>query len=173
LRVVRGWVLTLCAAALAIAAHGMAGGQVPAAVPVLLLTLLIARGATALVDRGRGTPAVFLALALSQVAIHALLVGTAHDHSAGHHPPVGTVPMIAAHALATAVAAMLLTRADAGLSRAAGAVALLIGLLRVIIWRRLAPVAVAPALPGLPRASHLVEVVLRRVRGRRGPPQRF
>jgi hypothetical protein len=76
--------------------------------------------------------------------------------------------MLAGHALATVLVALLLARATTGLALFSAA----LGWLRAQLW--LAPV---PALAGLgtvsatpTRPGQLLEIVLRRVQARRGPP---
>ncbi|MFC4005162.1 hypothetical protein ACFS2C_26850 [Prauserella oleivorans] len=157
----RGVLLAVSSAALSVTAHGLAGGGVPHPATTLLLTVLIGWVGTAAADRTRGTRGILLVLGCGQMATHLLLA-----ELSGHpgEPPT----MLAAHAVATVLTAMLLAHAESMLAVALAALRRLLPLAL-----RLAPVPSAPALPtlALPAgATTVVEVVLRRMHGRRGPP---
>jgi hypothetical protein len=168
----RGWLLAGCSAALAVAAHGTAGGQLSDAALTALLTTVLAWGGTALARRG-GLPAVVTVLGVTQLAQHLLLAeiaGAAHGHERTP-PPVDGWVMFAAHAAATLLTAVLLLRADDALAAARAAGAWLVGRLQALCP---APPSAAgtetvrssvPARPGV-----LLEVLLREVSPRRGPP---
>lgn len=158
-RLTRGALLGACTGALAVAAHGMAGGGVPDLAPTAAIVGLVAWAGSALAERG---PWVALGLlAGSQAALHLLLTQVAHPGSSS-----SPVLMTAAHVGATLVAVFLHTRAGYALDVLAAAV-------RGIVRSFLAPPS-SPAASGIPVAFPLVDalltVVLRVVCGRRGPP---
>ncbi|MGH3878351.1 MAG: hypothetical protein ACRDSK_15080, partial [Actinophytocola sp.] len=129
----RGWLLTACSAALAVAAHGTAGGELSDAALTVLLTAVLAWGGTALARRG-GLLSVFVALATTQLAQHLLLTevaGASHGH-APIPPPVDGRLMLATHTVATLVTAVLLLRADNALATARAAIAWLVGRLQAL-----------------------------------------
>lgn len=170
----RGWLLASCSAALAIAAHGTAGGELSDAALTVLLTAVLAWGGCALARRG-GLLTIVVALGATQLAQHLLLTeiaGSTHDH-APVLPAANGWLMVAAHALATLLTALLLLRADAALAAIGAAVGWLVGRLQTL---RPAPPASArshAARPNVPaRPGELLEVLLRRVSPRRGPPVR-
>jgi hypothetical protein len=170
----RGWLLACCSAALAIAAHGTAGGQASESALTVLLTAVLAWGGTALARRG-GLPTIVAVLGTTQLAQHLLLTeipaGT-HRHEPTPLPLNGWV-MLAAHAVATLLTALLLLRADAALDAAHAAVAWVVGRLQALCpappegGATEAVAASVPARPGV-----LLEVLLRQVSQRRGPPVR-
>ncbi|MEU4801442.1 hypothetical protein [Actinosynnema sp. NPDC023587] len=164
-RFARAVLLAVTSAALSVAAHGAAGGDLTEFAPALPLTALIALAGTALAERGRSPWTILATLGVAQVGQHALL-------NLGHHVPEGPgtgfdpLAMTAAHAVAALLTGLLLARADSALSALAWAVS------------RLAPVLLSFApvehrtcpLPSSPTPDTLTAVVLRRVNGRRGPP---
>jgi hypothetical protein len=170
----RGWLLASCSAALAVAAHGTAGGTLSDAALTVLLTTVLAWGGTALARRG-GLATVTAALGATQLAQHLLLTemaGGAHAHER-IPPPVDGWLMFATHAVATLVTAVLLLRADAALAAARAAIRWLTGRLQAL--RPAPPAASAPrrvtaSVPARPGV--LLEVLLRQVSARRGPPVR-
>lgn len=161
------WLLASCAAALSIAAHGSAGGAVGDSALTVLLTAVLAWGGTSLARRGGLLPLVAV-LATTQAAQHVLLTEIAHVHAAG--PAVDGRLMFATHAVATLLSAVLLIRAGSALAGIAAAVRWLVGRLQSLCAApttgpvRSGPAA-APVRPGV-----LLEVLLRRVSPRRGPP---
>ncbi|HEY7595746.1 MAG TPA: hypothetical protein VH969_21525 [Actinophytocola sp.] len=168
----RGWLLAACSAALAVTAHGTAGGALSDSALSALLTAVLAWGGTALARRG-GLLTVVAALGVTQLAQHLLLTEIADGAHAGHSltpPPLNGWVMLATHAIATLLTAALLLRADHALAAARAAVAWLVGRLRT-----LCPVppeggaetmhTSVPARPGL-----VLEVLLREISPRRGPP---
>ena len=169
----RGWLLASCAAALAVAAHGTAGGTLSDAALTVLLTTVLAWGGTALARRG-GLLTVAAALGATQLAQHLLLTELAGVHAHERTlPPVDGWLMFATHAAATLLTAALLLRADAALAATRAAIRWLVGRLQAL---RAAPPAdgvtrpVTTSVPARPGA--LLEVLLRQVSARRGPPVR-
>jgi hypothetical protein len=164
-RALRGGLLATSAAALAIAAHGLAGGGWPDSGFTLLLTALLAAAGTALAGRRRGLPAVVGALSVSQLTLHLLLTDLVPHHAA--HAAADWRGMTAAHAVAVLLTALLLTRAEAAVFAAAAALA-------ALLPTRRPPGAVNTARPHrvLPamRVDTELRVLFRRVCTRRGPP---
>jgi hypothetical protein len=165
-RVARGLLLAVTSASLSVAAHGAAGGSLVEFTPVLPLVLLIAGAATALADRYRSPLAILAALGAAQLAQHQLL-DLMH-----HHAPTGglgfdAVQMTAAHVLAVLGTGLVLVKADAALVSLVNAVSRLLPRTSAPGPVELPPRVTArrPA-PGAP----LIELLLRSVNGRRGPP---
>jgi hypothetical protein len=171
-RTLSGWLLALSSAALSIAGHGAAGGGMPDTASTAVLTVLIAWAGTSLADRIRGIATTFAVLATVQIVMHLLLTEVATH--ASHLPTSGAVNgwlMFVGHGAALSVTAVLLTRATEALAAVAGARDWLLRHI-AMLWYPADPVPAAtvvisaePARPG-----HLLEVLLRRVRSRRGPP---
>jgi hypothetical protein len=183
-RLARGCAVAAVGVALAVAAHGLAatGSPVPVVSPLLALVVALVVAGTVAASSRRWTPArLVAALGAMQLAVHGALwlesgtgavdprlaalavEHTGHAHGASTTSP----PMLAAHAVAVVVAAALLARID-------DAVALLVGLARLLVvrWR-----AVEVAAPTLVRAAGHVqttvaEPVLSGPIVRRGPPLR-
>ena len=164
---VPGWLLACCVAALTVAAHGAAGGTVADSSLTALLTTVLAWGGASLARRG-GLPTLVGVLAVTQAAQHVLLTEIAHVHQPA--PSVDGWLMFGAHAVATVLSAVLLTRAGGAVASVAAAVRWLVGRLQTPSTARppgragAAPARI-PARPGI-----LLEVLLRRVSPRRGPP---
>lgn len=165
-----GVLLALSSAALAIAAHGIAGGAASDSLFTVLLATLLAWGGMSLTRRG-GTPALVGVLGVTQLCQHLLLTELANGH--GHQQAMfDGWTMFGAHAVATVLTAVLLTRAGTALALVAGAFAWL--------WSRLVTLVAGPVprpagQPGSPRPARpgaLLEVLFREVHGRRGPPVR-
>jgi len=170
----RGCLLALSSTGLAIAAHGVAGGGLPDSALTLPLMALIAWGATALRPWHLGLLPLTGVLAVIQVVLHYLLSNEANHHDHAPPPQINGWAMFAGHALATVITAALLARASTALTLISAALAWLRAVLRELLT---APVAVpatigagtvAPARPG-----ELLEILLRQVLTRRGPPARF
>jgi hypothetical protein len=155
----RGALLGVCTGALAIGAHGAAGGGFPDAAPTAAIVALVAWAGSALADKGPW--AAFALLAGGQSALHLLLTGVAHPDT-----PASGLRMTAAHVLATALAAWLHARAGHAMDLIGAA---LRGLVRALVAPPSSPPAAAP-LPARPRVGTLLAVVLRVVCARRGPP---
>ncbi|MFE3174549.1 hypothetical protein ACFXPA_44270 [Amycolatopsis sp. NPDC059090] len=169
LAAVRGGLLALSSASLAVTAHAAADGGLPDPALTLLLTGLLGWTATALAGRARGPLATIAVLGGGQLVMHLVLTTLGgHDPSGAAAAPDGWA-MTAAHAVATLLTALVLARADA----------MLLAVLRVVrvilpLLIRPLPVPVAAAGIARPRAAGavpLLSVELRRVRGRRGPPE--
>jgi hypothetical protein len=163
--------LALAAAALAVAAHGVGGGHVPDTALVALLTLVVARAGCALAARRRGGMPVLLILGMSQAAAHIVLGDVVAGHAA-HHSVVPLWPMLFAHLVATIVTAALLTRADQAISCAGSAVAALLAAIHVPTAAPVAPVGHAAVPAVVFGHGQVIDVMLQRVCGRRGPPER-
>jgi hypothetical protein len=109
----RGMAVGLLTAALAIAAHAMAGGAVPpGAVAVLLGVLAVTAGAVAAnTDRAADGLALFVLLALGQLVAHVMLTAAGHAECAASGGPPADL-MFAAHAVALVVGAALIAAGD-------------------------------------------------------------
>jgi len=170
----RGALLTAISATLTIAAHGMAGGGLPDSVDQILftglLTALFAWGTRSVAGRG-GAAALFGVLAATQAAQHLLLTQLAGHGSHGPAPVDGRV-MLATHAVAVVLTAMLFTRANTALGAVVRAIAWLLGRLTGVRIALPAPAAPTATSPTPARPGELLEVLLRRVSQRRGPPAR-
>jgi hypothetical protein len=154
-----------------VAAHTLGGGPPPDTTLAVLLTVLLAWAGTSLASRRRSATAIGAALAGSQLALHVLFTGLGgHQHGqasllAAAHPAA----MTGAHVLATVLTAVVLAKAESAVFAAAAALA---GLLP----RRVSPPPVrtpprpAPVSSIAPRP--VLDVLLRTVIARRGPPVR-
>ncbi|MFD2471566.1 hypothetical protein [Amycolatopsis silviterrae] len=167
LAAVRGGLLALSSASLAVTAHAAADGGLPDPALTLLLTGLLGWTATALAGRARGPLGTIAVLGGGQLVMHLVLT------TLGGHDPSGSAPadgwaMTAAHAVATLLTALVLARADAMLLA-------VLNVVRMILPLLVRPVPVPAAAGGVvrpapERAVRVERVELRRVRGRRGPP---
>ena len=158
-RLPRGALLGACAGALAVAAHGAAGGGFPDAAPTAAIIALVAWAGSASADKGPWV--AFALLAGGQAALHLLLTGVAHPDA-----PVNGLRMTAAHVLATALAAWLHARAGHALDLIGAA---LRGLVHALVAPPSSPPApVAP--PVRAAVDPVLSVLLRVVCARRGPP---
>lgn len=174
-RALRGCLLAVSSTALAIAAHGVAGGGVPDAALTLPLTALIAWGAAALAPWTRGIIPLTGLLGVLQVVLHLLLTENANGHLHHHAaaPQIDGWAMFTGHALATLLTAALLARATSALTRVSAALAWLrAGLALLLTTQVVAPATIGATSPVPARPGQLLEVLLRRVRSRRGPPVR-
>jgi len=165
---VRGLLLAVSSAALAVAAHGLAGGAVADSGFAVGLAMLLSWGGTSLARRG-GTLGPVAVLGVTQLCQHVLLSELASGHGKAPAAFDGWT-MFGTHATATVLTAFLLTRAGAALTATGAALAWLLGRLRTLVAgpvppRRLAAGTSLPARPG-----PLLEVLLRQVCARRGPP---
>lgn len=152
-------------AALAMVAHGAAGGTVPDTSIAVVLTVLVAWAGSSIAWTRYGMPAMLGVLGASQLGMHALMATMAHEPLTTGDP----VAMVLTHALATAATATMLLRADATLKLLETAVAYLRGLLRVAhLVGMPQPVPTRPV--PVDHAPVLLTVDLRRAHGRRGPP---
>jgi len=167
----RGWALASASAALAVGAHGMAGGGTPDTALAVLLTVIVAWAGTSVAGRFKGPFALLIALGMAQLAMHLVLnfvVPEHPGHMTHHAPPVAPGAMWATHIAATLLTALLLAKADAALHVIASTIR---ALLPPPVFH--AVTATAYALPASPtHLSHMLQVVLRKVHARRGPPAR-
>lgn len=158
----RGWLLALSSAGLAITAHALGGGGLPDASLTVLLTALAGWTGSALAEKTSSALGVLAVLGTAQLGMHVVLTDLAGSM---HH---SSPDMYLAHAAATAVTAVLVARAEAMLRIA-------VARLRVwlpVAWRQ-APVPAGPVPSPVPRPpdAPVASVVLSRVHGRRGPPR--
>jgi len=163
----RGMSLAVCAGVLSVTAHRIADGGLPDPAMTVLLAGLFGWTASALARKARGTVTTITLLGAAQLVMHLLLTTLAGHHDMYAMPGSTGLGMVAAHAVATLVTALLLARADVMLLT-------VLAVLRAILPRLLTPLPV-PAAPALvpvrvDAPGHLVGVDLRRIRGRRGPP---
>lgn len=162
LRVVRGVVLSVTSAALAIAAHTIGGGTAPDPGLTLLLTVGMAAVGVALAGRRRGFGVILPVLGAAQLATHELL-GLTDGMSASMVDPL---MMTAAHAVAVVLTALLLAHADAVIFRAAAALSRLLP----VSWTdpRVADRVSVPRCADSP--ARPLAVLLALTSPRRGPP---
>jgi hypothetical protein len=162
-----GWLLAFCVAALTVAAHGGAGGTLSDSPQTALLATVLAWGGTSLARRG-GLLTLVGVLAATQAAQHVLLTEIARVHQPA--PSVNGWLMFGAHAVATVLAAVLLVHAGAAVAGVTAAVRWLAGRLQLLC----APPPAGPVRPVpakvVGRPGILLEVLLRLVSPRRGPP---
>lgn len=161
---VRGCLLTVASATLAVTAHALAGGGLPNVALTILLSVVIGWTSTAVADKAHEESVVVTTLAVGQVLTHEILTLTAGHHGAGH---VESATMTAAHAVATLITAALVTGAHRAFAAFAAALA------------RLVPsIMPAPPIPDAERgriayqhSEHsAIDVLLTRICARRGPP---
>ncbi|GGP38006.1 hypothetical protein [Saccharothrix coeruleofusca] len=169
-RLARAVLLAVTSAALSVAAHGAAGGEVTDFAPALPLTLLIAFAGTVLAERGRSPWTLLATLGVAQVGQHVLLNLGGHDHTRAPGLDIDPAAMTAAHAVAALLTGLLLARADAVLTALARALAGVLSRLLPVPGALPRPASRVPAPVPSTAANALVDVLLRRVHGRRGPP---
>jgi len=157
--------LACSSAALAMVAHGGAGGTVPDTSIAVVLTVLVAWAGSSIAWTRYGMPAVLGVLGVSQLGMHALMAAMAHEPLTTGDPLL----MIFTHAVATLATAGMLLRADATLKVLETAVAYLRGLLRVAHLAGMPRPVPARPVP-VDHAPVALTVDLRRTHGRRGPP---
>lgn len=159
----RGTAAGLLTAALAVAAHGGAGGSVPTGSSLVLLAVLAMTvgGLTATIARTADVRILLPLLATGQLVGHVMMSGAGHSHGATTSP----VPaMLVAHVLAVAVGGLLIATGDR-LCRAVSRVVEVVA--RVIappIWSR--PAAVAAGADQPLRSALLLAASM----SHRGPP---
>lgn len=165
----RGVVLAVTSAALAIAAHAVGGGDLPGTGLTVLLTVGVAAVGIAMADRRCSGVSILVVLGVAQLATHLLLSFESMDMymNSGAGPHVDGSTMLAAHAVAVPLTALLLTKADAALFLVAAVLARLLPTMLAI-----PPVPEAPArpLPRLRPVDRVATVLLCRSNARRGPP---
>jgi hypothetical protein len=166
LRVVRGSVLAITSATLAVLAHVLGGGMPPSTGLTFLLTVGAAAGGVALADRQRGGFAILAALGTSHLAIHLLLTLCTPDMDMGS--PINAQVMLGAHLVAILLAAVLLTRAERAIYALAELLAMLLPRWIVVLFVAQEP----PPAPtrGAEPVAKAIRVLLRRACSRRGPP---
>ena len=161
--------MAVASAALAIAAHGMAGGGAPDTALAVLLTMLVAWAGTSVADRHTGPLAVLIALGTAQLAMHLVLNYVVPMHAGHHMAPVAPGAMWATHITATLLTALLLANADRALGVVASAIRLLRDLVKPPTFAAVPGATyVRPASPQ--HVDHIRRVLLRKVHSRRGPP---
>ncbi|WP_156755440.1 hypothetical protein [Actinokineospora pegani] len=168
-RVVRGVLLGFSSTALAVAAHGIAGGGVPDTAVTIVLAALVGWAGTGVADRHTGFVPTLLLLGGGQATLHVLLSHVAVAHP-GETAPGSVLPtplMLALHVVALLLTALLLTRASAAFATAAAALTGLVRAIAVVL-----PVAERPRGGPVvaPAQGTFMAVLLRRVCGKRGPP---
>ncbi|MFI6048148.1 hypothetical protein ACIA8C_41480 [Nocardia sp. NPDC051321] len=143
----RGGLVGVLVGALAVAAHGSAGGGFPgsAELTLMLLVAALAGGAANALARGRGSvPGLLMA---GQLASHVALSGLlGHDHAAAATSPLPSGWMLVAHAVAALACAAVISITDRLYAVASGAV-------RAVLAKPSLPRIVGPAHwsnPGLP-----------------------
>jgi hypothetical protein len=165
LRVIRGASLAVTSAALAVAAHAVAGGGLPDPALTALLTVGLAAFGTALADRRRGIGAVLLVLGAAQLATHVLLSVAEQNMMAGQ---MDTPLMTGAHVVAVLVTAALLATADAVVFRLAAVFSMLLPTVLVSPPPPAGPVTLIPAATPFHRP---MSTLLTLASPRRGPPR--
>lgn len=141
-------------------------GELPDLSLTAILTVLVGWVATALADVARGPLGILVTLSAAQLVMHVLLSGL-DEHPGSAAPVAGTAAMTAAHACAVAVTALLVTYAERAL------LAFAASLLRLIPISWTTPREPAPPVAPVRAAGSTgvyIQVVLRRVCARRGPP---
>lgn len=178
LRRVRGAVVGLVGAAVAVAGHVLAGGA--AVSPAVVVSLALVVAGTVVASSTRWTvPRLLVALAAAQPAVHGVLWltgpagasdprlaagGTAAHAAHGHEPP--SLRMLLAHAAAVVVAAVLL----AALERCALSLWTLLNAVRLVTSRVTVPAPVPLAVAAPAYAVRGTGLVVVGARPRRGPP---
>ena len=163
-RLLRGLVTAGLSTLLIAVGHVLGGGAVPDLALLAVLFPLLTGAIAGLADRCRSMGATFAALAAGQYALHVLL-GLLHPHGSAFGPSAAT--MVAVHAAATVVVAVLLHHADRALVAVHGA------LRRVLPRRPFVPPADAPLPPLLATGDDYLlprRLALAGVPARRGPP---
>lgn len=157
--------MAVCSATLALTAHVAADGVLPHLSMALPLATLLGWLTALAADRTRGIAETALILGGAQLAMHWTLTGLT-VHEGGTHYGLA---MPATHAAATVLTALLLTRADSMLEAMAHALTARLPVLPADILPESAPpVQVAVCTTG---CGHVVETLLSRVHGSRGPPK--
>lgn len=137
LRAVRAVAFAAAAVVLAVSAHRAGGGAVPGPLAAGGASLALASAAWLLAGRQRSLGVIAGAVLASQVALHVLFAGAAHDPGAilgcVSHAGAGQVStpvMLGCHAVAALALALLLERGEAWACRVVSAVARRTRLLR-------------------------------------------
>lgn len=161
----RGWLLAGSSGLLAVSAHIAADGGMPDPSLTVVLAALIGWIGTSLADRTRGTIGILSTLAAAQVVMHFTL--SALDTHEGSAAGAASPAMTATHGIATLLTAVLVHHAERGLDVLSSAMRRLLP----VVWTAPPPPHGKPPRVLAPTvvSSH-VEVLLRRVCARRGPP---
>lgn len=163
--------LAAVSATLAIAAHALGGGGLPATGLTLVLTAGVAGIGVAIADRRRSTGTILAVLGAAQLVTHVLLSFNAM-HMAGNTVVLAprqtdSAAMLGAHTIAVLLSAVLLAKADAALFLI---IAVLAMLLPSLLTAPPVPAAPAGARPRAIPQDRSTAVLLRRSHARRGPP---
>lgn len=167
LRVCRGVGLAAASAALAIAAHGIAGGGMPGTVPTLLLSLGVSATGIALASKRYSLGSVIVLLGVTQLVTHLLLSVESTDMSGMSPETFNGLAMLGAHATAVLITSFLVVWADTLLFALAGAMHRLLPI--TVGPPRISTESRCPRLTAAPR-GHVTAVSLCRINARRGPP---
>jgi hypothetical protein len=167
-RLLRGSLLALCCALLALSGHLAGGGRASAALPLLVVAAALGSAFTIWADRQRSLGEIGAAALGSQVVLHtafALCASGGGPHEAGWD-----ARMVAAHVVAASALAWVLARGEAALWTLDRAV-------RAIASVRLLPRLPVVDLRSLRAAEHTTlsclgaGLVLASAHARRGPPR--
>lgn len=164
-RVIRGALLAISSTVLTLTAHVAGGGAPPDTGLTVLLTLLIAAAGITLADRRRSGLAILGALAAAQTLMH-LILGVLCWHNESSSTSGGT--MLLAHIAAVLITGSLLIRAESAIFAAMAALSMLLPRRSPSLPARTAPSPVIDLIP----AGRVLDVLLRRICARRGPPER-
>ncbi|MGV0837657.1 hypothetical protein [Mycolicibacterium thermoresistibile] len=158
----RGTAAGLLTAALAVAAHGSAGGAIPAgAVSAHLVVLAATVGALTAGLRAAASPWVLIALlSAGQLLGHLLFSAAGHTHG----PPAALPAMVFAHTVAVVAGAVLIAAVD----RLGNALSKAVRAIRPVRVRPVAPRA--PTTPVRSADQPLRALMLAASVARRGPP---
>lgn len=165
-RLIRSSAFALVATWVAALGHLVGGGGVPDPAILFLGALVIGFSGMGLAHRQRTWPAIFGVLALSQLAFHLLFSMDVHAMSGSPMPDMDPLRMLALHAVAAGLSAVVLARGDAAIFALFHALTSAVLLLRPILtvdrppsWTASFPVSIpCPAGPLLSTSP------------RRGPP---
>lgn len=166
LRGVRGTAMAVCSTALAVAAHAAGGGGWPDLGLAALVLVLLATAGASLARRRRGFPGILGVLAVTQVQLHFLLALADHHAGPGQSMFWPGWRMLAAHAVAVLLTALVLTKAEAAVFAVAAALARLLPQ-PLPLLRAESP---CDPLTVTERVDRLLRVLFRSVCPRRGPP---
>ncbi|MBD8507444.1 hypothetical protein HT102_13220 [Hoyosella sp. G463] len=181
LRHLRGAAVGAVTITVAIAAHGAAGGGLPAGSGLVILLLVgAATGAAAASMRGMPSPraadrSLLPMLAAGQIASHMVLALALDQHGAAHHAPAAgasvathgeSLPMMLAHAVAIIVAATLIQLGERGCACVTDLIKQVMALLALIAPAAVPELALARAQEPPPLRPRLLDAGL----SSRGPP---
>lgn len=172
-RVARGCLLTATTAVVSLSAHTAADGVLPDPSLAVVIAALTGWLSTTLADRTQSTRSggvlgLLLTLAAAQLVIHLALSVFGPHHEVSGGPAVDTWTMLAAHACATVMLAVLIGQAERGLLAVAAG---LRRMLPIVPAAAPFPAIPVPAVLAPPVPAVHTEILLRRLNARRGPPQ--